>query len=133
MSPRAYLPIQHLCDNIETHQEAIARLLKVGSELNDVELAVLRHDRLLVGTLKSNISKANSSKKAKDGQPIELFYATHPLFLPKEMTEGKTCPKCGKNPCQCESVNEEEVLGEGLEGYAEYKEKVKYKVIPFIW
>ena len=29
--------------------------------------------------------------------------------------------------------NEEEVLGEGLEGYAEYKEKVKYKVIPFIW
>ena len=31
--------------------------------------------------------------------------------LPKEMTEGKTCPKCGKNPCQCESVNEEEVLG----------------------
>lgn len=31
--------------------------------------------------------------------------------LPKEMTEGKTCPKCGKNPCQCETVNEEEVLG----------------------
>ena len=31
--------------------------------------------------------------------------------LPKEMTEGKTCSNCGKNPCQCESVNEEEVLG----------------------
>lgn len=29
--------------------------------------------------------------------------------------------------------NEEKVLEEGLEGYKEYKEKVKYKVIPFIW
>ena len=29
--------------------------------------------------------------------------------------------------------NEEEVLEEGLEGYAEYKQKVKYRLIPFIW
>ena len=29
--------------------------------------------------------------------------------------------------------NEETVLEEGLEGYKEYKQKVKYKVIPFIW
>lgn len=29
--------------------------------------------------------------------------------------------------------NEEKVLEEGLEGYTEYKKKVKYKVIPFIW
>ena len=29
--------------------------------------------------------------------------------------------------------NEEAVLEEGLAGYREYKEKVKYKVIPFIW
>ncbi len=29
--------------------------------------------------------------------------------------------------------NEEEVLEEGLEGYKEYKQKVKYKVIPFVW
>ena len=29
--------------------------------------------------------------------------------------------------------NEEEVLTRGLEGYREYKEKVKYKLIPFIW
>ena len=29
--------------------------------------------------------------------------------------------------------NEEKVLEEGLEGYKEYKEKVKYKIIPFIW
>ena len=29
--------------------------------------------------------------------------------------------------------NEEQVLEEGLEGYKEYKKKVKYKVIPFVW
>ena len=29
--------------------------------------------------------------------------------------------------------DEEKVLEEGLEGYTEYKTKVKYKVIPFIW
>ena len=29
--------------------------------------------------------------------------------------------------------NEEKVLEEGLRGYKEYKDRVKYKVIPFIW
>ena len=29
--------------------------------------------------------------------------------------------------------NEEQVLESGLEGYAEYKKRVKYKVIPFVW
>ena len=29
--------------------------------------------------------------------------------------------------------NEESVLEEGLEGYKEYKQRVKYKVLPFIW
>ena len=29
--------------------------------------------------------------------------------------------------------NEEQVLEEGLEGYTEYKTKVKYNMIPFIW
>ena len=29
--------------------------------------------------------------------------------------------------------NEEKVLEEGLEGYKEYKRKVKYRLIPFIW
>ena len=30
-------------------------------------------------------------------------------------------------------INEEQVLTEGLEGYKEYTEKVKYRLIPFIW
>ena len=29
--------------------------------------------------------------------------------------------------------NEEKVLEEGLAGYTEYKKKVKYRLIPFIW
>ena len=29
--------------------------------------------------------------------------------------------------------NEEKVLEEGLEGYKEYKQKVRYKVMPFVW
>ena len=29
--------------------------------------------------------------------------------------------------------NEEKILGEGLKGYSEYKKKVKYKVIQFVW
>ena len=30
-------------------------------------------------------------------------------------------------------LNEEKVLTEGLHGYVEYKKKVKYRLIPFIW
>ena len=30
-------------------------------------------------------------------------------------------------------INEEKVLAEGLEGYSEYKNRVKYRLIPFIW
>lgn len=29
--------------------------------------------------------------------------------------------------------NEEQVLEEGLDGYKEYKQRVRYKVIPFVW
>ena len=29
--------------------------------------------------------------------------------------------------------NEEAVLEQGLKGYREYKQRVKYKVIPYIW
>ena len=30
-------------------------------------------------------------------------------------------------------INEEKVLEEGLEGYRDYKQKVKYRIIPYIW
>ena len=30
-------------------------------------------------------------------------------------------------------ANEEDVLEKGLEGYQNYKKKVRYKMIPFLW
>lgn len=30
-------------------------------------------------------------------------------------------------------INEEKVLSEGLEGYEDYKKRVKYRLIPFVW
>lgn len=30
-------------------------------------------------------------------------------------------------------VNEEKVLTEGLDGYADYKKRVKYRILPFVW
>lgn len=30
-------------------------------------------------------------------------------------------------------INEEKTLTQGLDGYAEYKKKIKYRLIPFIW
>ncbi|MBQ6509536.1 MAG: isoprenylcysteine carboxylmethyltransferase family protein [Flexilinea sp.] len=33
----------------------------------------------------------------------------------------------------CRIINEEKVLAEGLEGYEEYRERVKYRLIPFVW
>jgi protein-S-isoprenylcysteine O-methyltransferase Ste14 len=30
-------------------------------------------------------------------------------------------------------INEEKVLTRELDGYADYKKKVKYRLVPFIW
>ena len=30
-------------------------------------------------------------------------------------------------------LNEEKVLEQGLEGYTEYKKRVKYRILPFVW
>lgn len=59
------------------------------------------------GAPKDNIGKSEKPQTGNAENAVDHEKAE----LPKEMTEGKTCPKCGKNPCQCESVNEEEVLG----------------------
>lgn len=44
-----------------------------------------------------------------------IIFLTYPAFLVKRIN------------------NEEQVLEKGLEGYYEYKKRVKYKLIPFIW
>jgi hypothetical protein len=67
---------------------------------------------------KDNIGKSEKPQTGNAENAVDHEKAE----LPKEMTEGKTCPKCGKNPCQCESVNEEEVLGWNR-GNDEYMDK----------
>ena len=56
---------------------------------------------------KNNIS--SSVEECGDAASANAGYTN--AEVPASMTEDKTCPKCGKNPCQCETVNEEEVLG----------------------
>jgi hypothetical protein len=56
---------------------------------------------------KDNIS--SSVEECGDAASANAGYTN--AEIPSNMTEGETCPKCGKNPCQCETVNEEEVLG----------------------
>lgn len=56
---------------------------------------------------KDNIS--SSVEECGDAASANAGYTN--AEIPSNMTEDKTCPKCGKNPCQCETVNEEEVLG----------------------
>lgn len=50
------------------------------------------------------------------GSPISfIIFLTYPIIINKRIN------------------NEEEVLEKDLEGYKEYKKRVKYKMIPFIW
>ena len=66
-----------------------------------------------------------------------MYSATLLLFIPMGIILGSPIssailliyiPIIGKR-----MRNEEKVLEEGLEGYKEYKTRVRYKVIPFVW
>jgi protein-S-isoprenylcysteine O-methyltransferase Ste14 len=66
-----------------------------------------------------------------------MYSATLLLFIPMGIILGSPIssailliyiPIIGKR-----MKNEEKVLEEGLEGYKEYKTRVRYKVIPFVW
>lgn len=66
-----------------------------------------------------------------------MYLATLLMFLPLPLILGSLW---GLIPFSAYPVvtvirilNEEKVLSEGLDGYAEYKTKVKYRLIPFIW
>lgn len=66
-----------------------------------------------------------------------MYMATTILFLAMPLV--LACPisfiiMLGYIPVIAKRIgNEEKVLEEGLEGYAQYKEKVKYRLLPFIW
>ena len=66
-----------------------------------------------------------------------MYSATLLLFIPMGIILGSPIssailliyiPIIGKR-----MKNEEKVLEEGLEGYKEYKTRVRYRVIPFVW
>ena len=66
-----------------------------------------------------------------------MYFATLLMFLPIPLILGSFW---GLIPFAAYPVliavrifDEERVLTEGLEGYAEYKEQVKYRLIPFVW
>ena len=52
----------------------------------------------------------------------------HPMYMATTVLFLANIPLIAKR-----IKNEEMVLEEGLKGYKEYKRKVKYKVIPFVW
>lgn len=54
-------------------------------------------------------------KEAPESMKLVYFNGKHPVIIAKRIRK------------------EEALLEKELEGYAAYKKKVKYKVIPFIW
>ncbi len=66
-----------------------------------------------------------------------MYMATVILFLAMPLVLGSVISfviMLGYLPIIAKRIrNEEEVLEEGLPGYREYKAKVKYRLIPFVW
>lgn len=66
-----------------------------------------------------------------------MYLATLFMFLPLPLILGSLwglVPMAAYLPLIiARIVNEEKVLSDGLMGYTEYKQKVKYRLIPFIW
>ena len=66
-----------------------------------------------------------------------MYMSTLLLFLSMPLVLGSVISLCvmlAYIPIIAKRIrNEEQVLEHGLEGYAEYKKRVKYKVIPFVW
>lgn len=66
-----------------------------------------------------------------------MYMATTLLFLSMPVVLGSVCAFIIFLPFPFVLAkrikNEEQVLEQGLEGYIEYKQKVKYRMIPFIW
>lgn len=66
-----------------------------------------------------------------------MYMATTILFLSMPLVLGSPVSfviMLGYIPVIAKRIrNEEEVLEKGLEGYSEYRKRVKYRLIPFIW
>jgi protein-S-isoprenylcysteine O-methyltransferase Ste14 len=66
-----------------------------------------------------------------------MYMATLVMFLSMPLVLGSPISfiiMLGYIPVIAKRIrNEEKVLAAGLDGYKEYKTRVQYKVIPFIW
>lgn len=66
-----------------------------------------------------------------------MYMSTLLLFLSMPLVLGSVISLCvmlAYIPIIAKRIrNEEQVLERGLEGYVEYKKRVRYKVIPFVW
>ena len=66
-----------------------------------------------------------------------MYMATTVMFLTMPLVLGSPISfliMLGYIPVIAKRItNEEEVLEKGLEGYQNYKKKVRYKMIPFLW
>ena len=66
-----------------------------------------------------------------------MYMATTVMFLTMPLVLGSPISfliMLGYIPVIAKRIaNEEEVLEKGLEGYQDYKKKVRYKMIPFLW
>ena len=66
-----------------------------------------------------------------------MYMATTVMFLTMPLVQGSPISfliMLGYIPVIAKRIaNEEEVLEKGLEGYQDYKKKVRYKMIPFLW
>ena len=68
---------------------------------------------------------------------VPMYMATTVLFLAMPLVLASPISffiMLGYIPVIAKRINnEEKVLEDGLEGYAKYKKKVKYRILPFIW
>ena len=98
---------------------------------------VLRENKFLSRTVEVQESQTVVSTGLYGVVRHPMYLATLLMFLPMPLILGSFW---GLIPFALHPVlmvvrilNEEKVLTEGLVGYAEYKSKVKYRLIPFIW
>ena len=73
----------------------------------------------------------------EDNRRRPMYMATTVLFLAMPLVLASPISffiMLGYIPVIAKRINhEEKVLEDGLEGYAQYKKKVKYRILPFIW
>ena len=118
-----------------TSRDALLRVLGVAQEVITNKSAISIMSNVLLQTDKENQKVIDTGLYGIVRHP--MYSATLLMFLSIPLILGSVISfaiMLAYIPIIAVRMNnEEKVLEEGLEGYKEYKQKVKYKVIPFIW